>query len=114
MAGELELRDRILETYPDVLTPAALGALAALAPLDAERRELMAKRIAVRAARAREKRRIEFLDPESTIPRTSIRVADARAGNFEGCEIPPDLRRQWIQGTGPATKPPNCAVVSQP
>jgi len=105
MAGELELRDRILETYPDVLTPAALGALAALAPLDAERRELMAKRIAVRAARAREKRRIEFLDPESTIPRTSIRVADARAGNFEGCEIPPDLRRQWIQGTGPATKP---------
>lgn len=105
MAGELELRDRILETYPDVLTPAALRALAALAPLDRDRRALMAKRIAVRAARAREKRRIEFLDPESTIPRTSIRVADARAGNFQGCEIPPDLRRQWIQGTGPATKP---------
>ena len=65
----------------------------------------MAKRIALRAARAREGRRIEFLDPDSTIPRTSIRVADARAGRFEGTEIPPDLRRQWIQGTGPATKP---------
>jgi len=105
MAGELELRDRILETYPDVLTPEVLGALRALASLDRDRRELMAKRIALRATRARERRRIEFLEPESTIPRTSIRVADARAGQFEGTEIPPDLRRQWIQGTGPATKP---------
>jgi malate synthase len=32
-------------------------------------------------------------------------VEDARAGRFEGSEIPHDLKRQWIQGTGPATKP---------
>ena len=32
-------------------------------------------------------------------------VRDARAGNFEGGEIPVDLQRQWIQGTGPATRP---------
>jgi len=32
-------------------------------------------------------------------------VADARSGNFDGAIIPPDLQRQWIQGTGPATKP---------
>ena len=32
-------------------------------------------------------------------------MQDARDGNFDGSEIPPDLRRQWIQGTGPATKP---------
>src|SRR5207253_1621175 len=39
------------------------------------------------------------------IPRTKINVQDARAGVFVGSEIPPDLQRQWIQGTGPAAKP---------
>ena len=58
-----------------------------------------------RAERARNRERIGFLDPESAIPRTRIRVRDAREGNFSGGEIPPDLRRQWIQGTGPAAKP---------
>ena len=46
-----------------------------------------------------------FLDPNTTIGRTQIKVQDARDGNFTGGEIPPDLRRQWIQGTGPAAKP---------
>jgi malate synthase len=53
----------------------------------------------------RGRERIGFLDPETLIPRTGIRVKDARAGNFEGSEIPADLQRQWIQGTGPATRP---------
>jgi len=105
MTDKLEFRDRILESFADLLTPAVRTALDALAPLDRDRKELMARRLALRAERAREKRRIGFLDPESMIPRTSIRVADARAGNFDGGRIPPDLRRQWIQGTGPATKP---------
>jgi Malate synthase len=39
------------------------------------------------------------------IPRTGIRVQDARDGNFDGSEIPADLMRQWIQGTGPAARP---------
>src|SRR4029450_2133590 len=30
---------------------------------------------------------------------------DAREGKFIGSEIPRDLRRQWIQGTGPAARP---------
>src|SRR5678810_1374620 len=34
-----------------------------------------------------------------------IRDRDARDGNFVGSEIPADLQRQWIQGTGPAAKP---------
>ncbi|HMF18276.1 MAG TPA: hypothetical protein VKE98_13780, partial [Gemmataceae bacterium] len=34
-----------------------------------------------------------------------IKVQDARAGAFTGAEIPGDLQRQWIQGTGPAAKP---------
>jgi malate synthase len=32
-------------------------------------------------------------------------VKDAREGNFVGAEIPRDLKRQWIQGTGPAARP---------
>ena len=52
-----------------------------------------------------DRQRITFLDPDSTIPRTTITVADARAGNFVGSDIPADLERQWIQGTGPATRP---------
>ena len=32
-------------------------------------------------------------------------MQDARDGKFIGSEIPSDLRRQWIQGTGPAARP---------
>ena len=105
MAPRLHFRPRPLGAYPDVYTPAAIAALEALAPLDADRRELMAQRTARRLERARAGRRIDFLDPGSLIPRTKLRVCDAREGNFEGSEIPADLQRQWIQGTGPATKP---------
>ncbi len=83
----------------------ALSALAALAPLDAERKAVMKARIARRAARVRDRRRMAFLDPQSVIPRTQIKVQDAREGKFIGSEIPGDLRRQWIQGTGPAARP---------
>src|SRR5207237_5211405 len=55
--------------------------------------------------RARSKQRLGFLNPAATIPRTRIKVQDARLGRFAGSEIPPDLQRQWIQGTGPAAKP---------
>src|SRR5262245_46831779 len=65
----------------------------------------MAARIGRRAARARNKERIAFLDPQAAVGRTKIKVQDARAGAFTGAEIPSDLRRQWIQGTGPAAKP---------
>jgi len=100
-----EIRGTLERDYADVYTPEALAALEALAPLDADRKALMSARTARRAARARDKRRIAFLDPVATIGRTSIRVQDARDGNFEGGEIPADLQRQWIQGTGPAARP---------
>ena len=101
----LEYRKGILSQYPNVLTPQVQRALEALAHLDARRRDLMAERGARRKARAQRREPIGFLDPASTIPGTSITVAEARAGSFDGTEIPADLRRQWIQGTGPATKP---------
>jgi malate synthase len=104
-ADALEIRGDLARTYSDVFTPAALAAISALAPLNGPRRALMAARVERRAARARERRRIAFLDPDSTIAGTAIRVRDAREGKFAGSEIPADLRRQWIQGTGPATRP---------
>src|SRR6185436_8080054 len=100
-----QIRRNLESVYPDVYTKEALDALDALSALDADRKALMAARTARRLARARNKERIRFLDPESTIGRTNIKVKDARAGAFIGSEIPHDLQRQWIQGTGPAAKP---------
>src|SRR5437763_12318275 len=97
-ARTLEIRGNLESAYADVLTPEAVAALDALAGLDADRKALMAARMERRAARARDRRRISFLDPQAVIGRTGIKVADARAGAFVGSEIPPDLRRQWIQG----------------
>src|SRR5262245_13171558 len=104
-ARSLEIRGNLAQTYSDVFTPEAVAALDALAGLDAARKALMAARIERRAARARSKQRIPFLDPQAPIGRTKIKVQDARAGAFVGGEIPRDLQRQWIQGTGPAAKP---------
>src|SRR2546428_7968631 len=101
----LEIRANLETSYGDILTQEALGALEALAGFDADRKAIMAARIERRAARARSRQRMSFLDSESYIPRTKIKVQDARDGQFIGSEIPSDLRRQWIQGTGPAAKP---------
>jgi malate synthase len=103
--GTLEIRGNLESVYQDVFTKEAIAALAALAPLDADRKEVMAGRIERRAGRARNRQRLRFLDPQTVIPRTSISVQAARDGAFVGSEIPADLQRQWIQGTGPAAKP---------
>jgi malate synthase len=99
------IRDNLKEAYSDVYTPEALSALSALAHFNKRIKEVMATRMQRRAARQQNKTRITFLDPESTIPGTNIKVQDARDGKFEGSVIPADLQRQWIQGTGPAAKP---------
>src|SRR6516164_6804006 len=82
-AGKLEIRGNLETAYADIFTPQAVAALEALAGLDTDRKAVMAARIERRAARARNKQRIAFLDPDSTIGRTGIKV----------------------QGTGPAAKP---------
>lgn len=104
-ARKLEIRGNLQDTYADVFAPQAVAALEALAGLDADRKTVMTARIERRTARARDKQRITFLDPQATIARTKIKVQDARAGAFVGTAIPRDLQRQWIQGTGPAAKP---------
>ena len=65
----------------------------------------MTARLERRAARARNRQPIAFLDAAASIPRAGLSVSDARAGRFTGSDIPADLRRQWIQGTGPAARP---------
>ena len=102
---KVEIRTGLKEEYSDVYTPEALAAIEALAALDDDRKAVMTSRIERRTSRYRDRQRIAFLDPEATIPRADIKVQDARDGNFVGSEIPHDLRRQWIQGTGPAAKP---------
>src|SRR5687767_3218005 len=101
----IEIRSAARAAYSDVYTPEAVEALKVLAPFDDDRRAVMASRIERRQARAAKRQRIAFLDPQATIARTNIRVQDARDGKFAGSEIPADLQRQWIQGTGPGAKP---------
>ena len=103
--SQIYVRDDLLSSYPDVYTPQAVAALEALAHFNRDQKELMATRIERRSQRFRDRERIQFLEADSYIPRTRIRVSDAREGRFHGSAIPPDLQRQWIQGTGPAAKP---------
>jgi malate synthase len=101
----LEIRPGLEAAYPDVYTPAALEALAALSPLDENRRSLMQARIERRLARARGGQRLDFLEASATVPGTDLTAQQARDGQFAGSEIPADLQRQWVQGTGPGTRP---------
>ena len=105
MSDCFEFRHGLLASFPDVYTTAARTALAALAPLNRDRRRIMTERSTRRSQRALQGRRLGFLEPDALIPRTDLRVRDAREGRFTGSEIPADLERQWIQGTGPATRP---------
>ena len=102
--GSIEVRGNLQSAYDDVFTPAVMRALDALAPFDDDCKEVMAARLERRAARARGRLRLSFLEPDQLIPRTNVTVQDARDGRFTGSEIPADLRRQWIQGTGPAAR----------
>ncbi len=102
---QLAVRGNLRHDYADVLTDEALAVIAALARFDARRVELMRARIERRARRAREREPIGFLDPATRLFGTDLRAADARAGKFFGAEIPADLQRQWVQGTGPAARP---------
>ena len=111
-ARTLEVRGTLEAAFADVLTPAALAALEHLAHFDRDRKDLMAARIERRHDRFVHRQRIAFLDPDARIGRTAITVREARAGQFAGSEIPSDLQRQWIQGTGPAARPHAPAEVS--
>ncbi len=101
----LEIRDQLARDYADVYTPAARAAFYAPRHSNGVRLYVWRPGGDRRRARLEGRRPLGFLDPTTTIPRTSLSVADARAGRFEGSPIPHDLERQWIQGTGPGARP---------
>ena len=105
VGGTLRVRAGLKRLYPDVYTPAVWRALTTLADFEGRRRSLMESRLRRRAQRAAAREPITFLHPDDLIAGTNTGVADARDGAFAGSDIPHDLRRQWIQGTGPAAKP---------
>ena len=108
----LEMRGTLEAAFADVLTPAAIATLEHLAHFDRDRKDLMEARIERRHDRAINRQRITFLDSDARIGRTTMTVREARDGQFTGSEIPADLQRQWIQGTGPAARPHAPAEVS--
>src|SRR5215510_4933540 len=101
----VQVRGNLTTTYGDVLTSKVLTVLNELAPFDVVRRAIMQARLDRRNRRQQRHERIGFLSPADVIARTAIRVQDARDGKCTGSEIPRDLQRQWIQGTGPAARP---------
>lgn len=103
--SSIQIRDDLANVYSDIYTPEVLSALSVLSWFNEEQKKVMDKRMLRRAERLGNKTPITFLDADDTIPRTEIKVEDARTGKFIGSEIPADLQRQWIQGTGPAAKP---------
>jgi malate synthase len=107
----IQIRDGLQRTYDDVYTPQAITALEALAGYNSEVKAVMTSRIERRARRFRNRENISFLEPDEILARSDISVRDAREGRFAGAEIPEDLKRQWIQGTGPGAKP-NASVES--
>ena len=103
--SEIIIRNNLRETYEDVFSPGVIEALSIMAPFNEEVKKLMNIRLRRRKERSRKGSKLTFLNPDTNIPGTNILVSDARAGNFEGAEIPKDLQQQWIQGTGPGAKP---------
>ena len=103
--ANIQIRDYLDRDYPDVYTPEVLTALSSLSELNHDRLAIMRKRMDRRTERGEKQQPLNFLNPDDYIPRTGIRVQDARGGKFIGPEIPADLQRQWIQGTGPGAKP---------
>ncbi|HKJ81504.1 MAG TPA: hypothetical protein VJ954_05725 [Ignavibacteriaceae bacterium] len=101
----IKIRSNLLDNYSDVFTPEVISALNHLSILNPDQKKIMTGRIQRRSKRFLNKERITFLNSQDYIAGSGIKVKDAREGNFTGSEIPKDLRRQWIQGTGPAAKP---------
>ena len=101
----IQIQNGLENSYADVYTTQVMAALSSLARFNEDQKAVMAKRIKRRMQRSKDKERITFLKTDEFIRRTNIKVQDARDGKFIGSEIPADLQRQWIQGTGPAAKP---------
>ena len=81
--SNIHIRDNLKEEYSDIFTAEAMDALRTLARFNREVKSVMAARIQRRAERQQKQERIGFLDSGAVIPRTDIKVRDAREGRFE-------------------------------
>lgn len=102
---DILIRDSLKSSYKDVYSDRALQALGFMARFQRGLKQLMNRRTKLRNDRQKRNSYIEFLPESESIPGTNLKVKDAREGKFAGAEIPKDLQRQWVQGTGPAAKP---------
>ena len=89
----VQMRENLRADYADIFTSEALDALTALASFNEQQKELMDKGSQRRLQRFHDHEKIQFLDAESTIPRTQIKVEDARAGRYGRCACGKDHRR---------------------
>lgn len=105
MRSTIEFRDQLDQQYPDILNTEVVAVLNQLVDLNVRCKDLMQKRLLKRQQRFADRQRIGFLDNDSVIAGTAVKVKDARAAKFVGSDIPKDLQRQWVQGTGAAAKP---------
>lgn len=103
--SHLSIPPELLMSYQDIYSDEVLQALEALAPLDAQQKQLMDTRNQRRALRIAHGKYPDFLNPDTVIGPRKLSVAAIRDGQFESSPIPADLQRQWIQGTGPAARP---------
>lgn len=110
--NSIVFRKSVKNQFNDIYTPEVISILQALLPLNKVIKDVMLKRDARRKHRFENQTRISFLDPEFVIPRANLKVKDIREGNFLGDNIPSDLQRQWIQGTGPAARPNSTTSVN--
>lgn len=111
MTKSFIINGNLKETYSDLYTQEVLSVLSSLAHFNSDIKKAMMSRLKRREDRQKNNEKIAFLDSDSYITGTQIKVQNARDGKFEGSIIPSDLQRQWIQGTGPASRP-NAAVGS--
>jgi len=109
--SQLHILPERLLSHPDIYTDEVLKALEALAFLNDQQKALMTKRNEPTCAAHRKKEAPNFLEDIDIIGPEKLKVADIRKGAFECSEIPQDLKRQWVQGTGPAARP-HSAIAS--
>lgn len=103
--SKLYINPERLLAYPDIYTDDVLRALEALSHLNKKQKEMMNLRNQRRSERIANKTLPDFLPATQRIGPQELLVSDIRKGKFESSHIPDDLKRQWIQGTGPAAKP---------
>ena len=74
---KLEIRSRLKESYDDLFTPQVMAALTFLAGFNTAQKAVMSSRMQRRAQRALGRHPINFLDPNTWIPRFPTHLAAA-------------------------------------